>query len=320
MKVVGTGAGIGQWERTHGESSVAAEGNPRLRPSGAFVQPRPPGFTLLELLVTIAIIAILAVLLLPALNRARQQAQAVACLNNVKQLTLAWHLYAMDQRDWLSPSETRVGAPDLPRWVDGDMFFRGGSTDATNAALLLAPGPGHLGPYLTTAGVFRCPGDRSRTNSPFTWGGPLRVRSYSMNSAIVFGGAGVRGNLQSGLVYDPIALVRMHDFRAKSPADLFVFIDSHEGTLTHGLFSVPWNLPPPVYGWIAFWPAGRHGRRCPVTFADGHGEIHRWRDPRTAPPIDTREQLERASQMGHQGRNVDYQWLWERAWDQGRWD
>ena len=145
------------------------------------------------------------------------------------------------------------------------MYFRSSSTDATNAALLLEPGPGHLGPYLTAAGVFHCPGDRSRTNSPFTWTGPLRVRSYSMNSAIVFGGAGVRGNLESGLVYDPLALVRMGDFRAKSPADLFVFIDSHEATLQHGLFAVPWNLPPPVHGWEAFWPAGRHGRRCPVT-------------------------------------------------------
>ncbi len=292
-----------------------ADGRPR---TGASFN-RRVAFTLIELLVVVAIIALLAGLLLPALSRARQQAEAIACLSNVKQLTAAWHLYALDHRDWLSPAETRVGSPNYPRWVDGNLNPAMGSIqDATNSALLLASGPGHLGPYLNAAGVFRCPGDRSRTNSPFRWTGPRRVRSYSMNGAIVFGGGGAGGNLETGLVYDPVALVRMDDFRTKSPADLFLFIDSHEATLSHGTFLVPLSLAPPEFGWEAFWPAGRHGRRCPVTFADGHGEIHKWLDRRTAPPTNTREQLERAALGEPQGHNVDYQWLWERAWDMGR--
>src|SRR5208337_1200383 len=72
---------------------------------------RAGAFTLIELLVVIAIIAILAALLLPALILARMKAQAIQCMNNHRQLALAWRMYADDNRDVLVYASDDPGDP-----------------------------------------------------------------------------------------------------------------------------------------------------------------------------------------------------------------
>jgi prepilin-type N-terminal cleavage/methylation domain-containing protein len=236
------------------------------------------GFTLIELLVVIVIIAILAALLLPSLSRAKSKAQAIACLNNQKQLMLGWIIYVEDDNDWLVPNNPpNTAGGTLPTWAKGDIRY--GFPDGTNVDYLIGQREGSLGPYVKSHRIFKCPNDRSTTTLADGRSHP-RVRSYSMNA---FMGTRIRGGSGVGDTIWTIFMKRS-DVNIGPRLELFVFMDTHEDRLTSSVFDLSNDI-----GWYpeawANLPASRHGGSGVLSLIDGHVEIHRWKDSVTRQPV-----------------------------------
>ena len=245
-------------------------------------------FTLIELLMVIAIIAILAVLLLPTLNKAKLKAQAIQCMNNHKQLALAWRLYADDNRDVLVYASDDPGNPyinwqvlDQYAWTLTHMDFDPNNQGNWDVNYDMVKRP--LWPYTgKNAAIFKCPADMSY----LTVGGERkpRVRSMSMN-LYVGGFDGTDGGWPWAHPYRIYAKLSEVDF----PSKIFVFLDMREDSVNWGNFMTDMDgyspAAPSEYMFNGDFPGIYHHFACGFSFADGHSELRRWRDPRTMPPL-----------------------------------
>jgi prepilin-type N-terminal cleavage/methylation domain-containing protein/prepilin-type processing-associated H-X9-DG protein len=241
------------------------------------------GFTLVELLVVIAVIAILASMLLPALNRAKSKAEGIFCLNNTKQLLVAWHIYADDHDGSLAYNVGGNGirgiAPNTKlNWVDNIMSWDTSNSDNTNLTTII---DASLGRYAGSVGIYRCPGDKVLSDKQRKAGWSGRIRSYSMNAMV--GDAGEVS--KSGVNQNNPGYVQFFKVTAiPQPYRIFIFLDEHPDSINDGYFLNKWPTPP--YNdreWIDL-PASYHNGGASFSFADGHSETHRWRNPSTKQP------------------------------------
>jgi prepilin-type N-terminal cleavage/methylation domain-containing protein len=250
-------------------------------------------FTLIELLIVVAIIAILASMLLPSLGRAKRTAEKAVCINNLKQIQLAYSLYPADYDGRLvinGMGELLPPPENLGNWVMGLMGHRDTSDAAnrqsTNTTYLAGHRDALFTPYIRTPRSYKCPSDHSTVTiqrRKFD-----RVRSYSMdpylgsyiNRFLPLEETGMRWidrpDLRTGLGRRHYDLES--DLAPRIPSNIWVMIDDQEDSIFFPEFRGGYDFGG---DWGAGIPASRHNGSGVIGFAEGHVETKKWLDPGT---------------------------------------
>jgi len=253
------------------------------------------GFTLIELLTVIAIIASLAAILLPALSGARERSRGISCMNNTRQLTLAWQLYADDHESLLPYNLVMEGTSYRTNlnWVNNVMDWSvvnsdpSKSSDNTNLATITEAS---LGAYVANVtAIYRCPSDHALSTEQSAAGWSGRIRSYSMNAMV--GNAG-SASIGGGNINNPGYRQFFRSTQIPHPVDIFIFLDEHPDSIGDGYF-INRDAYASNTGWGATtvtpveWrnlPGSYHNRSAAFSFADGHAALHRWVNAATIMP------------------------------------
>jgi prepilin-type N-terminal cleavage/methylation domain-containing protein/prepilin-type processing-associated H-X9-DG protein len=263
----------------------------------ARTSPSPGGFTLIELLVVIAIIAILAAMLLPVLAKAKTKSQGISCLNNTKQLTLAWRIYGDDHNDKL------VGCQDgmpggRPNWISGWLDFTSARVNwDINSDITRSP----LWPYTgKNAGIYKCPADQATV----LFGGQRvpRVRSNSMSQVFGFGSWLTSARWR---IYDKATAIVL-------PVKTFLLVDEHPDSINDAAFATQSDgAYAKSSAMIVDFPASYHNGACGFSFCDGHSEIHKWLGSKIKAPVHYSDNLQLDVPAGDSWKDVS--WMAENA-------
>ena len=268
--------------------------------AGASIQPPPAAFTIYELLVVVAMCAVLTLLLASALARARSDSKSLTCLSNLRRLTMAWQMYAQDNLGKLPQNGSRTTTPLVPtdarlrpgaawyQWCPGSMNVF--SVYETNFVMV-----GSVYPYIQSMSTYHCPAD----NFVWTIGTSKvpHVRSYSMNCYLAPIKGGEWPSLYTKNYYKPT------DISAPAPSKLYVFIGESEYSINDGFF-----VSDPTQG--NYWqdmPASHHAGACGLSYADGHAQLRRWTD------VNVLRYTGYAHSLAGDPNSTDSWWLSERA-------
>jgi prepilin-type N-terminal cleavage/methylation domain-containing protein/prepilin-type processing-associated H-X9-DG protein len=261
-------------------------------------------FSLVELLVVVAIIAILASMLLTSLSRAKETARRIKCTNNLRQLAITWQLYADDHEDRLVPNGAGSAAD-----LEGRRLWVVGNTHQdvpafTNREYLLNPKYAAFADYLKTAEIYKCPSDHLKV--PIGGKEHPTTRSYALNGYLAWEEAQTQASLLSPNFY---VFQKGSELSAGSPSSILQFVDTAPGNICHSAFVI--YLDHGLDGLYYHLPSVQHGGGGTASFADGHVDFHEWRDPDTTKTA--RDKWIPNHFTIQVPRNQDLRWLKERA-------
>jgi len=258
-------------------------------------QPAHLAFTLIELLVVIAIIAVLASMLLPVLTKVKAAGKRIACVNNQRQLAATWHMYASDNNDVLV-ANGHNDPPNIsrPEWVQGAFYH---VLYNTNDTFITDPRFALFANYIRTTKVYLCPTDRPTIDLGGVW--YPRMRSYALNNYV-----GWVGEWDDRLSKAYKVFRKQGEITPPGHARVFLFQDVDPNSICWPYFGVYMNQD-------AFFdfPNSSHTRGGVVSFADGHVESHRWKDPRTVGAYSA----DYHQHHDDSPRNVDLSWIRDRT-------
>lgn len=223
------------------------------------------GFTLVELLVVISIIALLLSILMPSLQKARAQAQTVVCNSNLKQIMLAISMYTSENSNRMPVYNSNPTPTTGIDWIDRIIPYLGRNNQFSNAM-------GRM-----ESKVFRCGAYKYNKSSP--WADYLRNACYGYNAWFIDGAASgytathMKNKGKSGVYYT----IKSTDI--KRPSEMLVVGDVTEDAQIAMWPPISYNKPDPVARLFELRVDARHGnKRLNIGWADGHSSTEAKKD------------------------------------------